>query len=98
MKENSAMQPLYLLKLYITGASPNSVKAVNNLKIICEQYLKGRYELEIVDIYQDPLTAKNEQIVALPLLIKSRPLPVRRLIGNMSDTKKVLEGLELADH
>ncbi|UAY50821.1 circadian clock KaiB family protein [Ferruginibacter albus] len=85
----------YLFRLYITGASPNSVKAISNLKSICELYIKDKYELEIIDVYQQPLIAKAEQLIALPLLVKLSPLPLKKLIGNMSDTKKVLDGLEL---
>jgi len=96
-ENNTEIKPAYLLKLYITGASPNSIKAVNNIKSICEKYLTHRYNLEIIDIYQEPQIAKTEQLVALPLLVKLFPLPARRLIGNMSDTSKVLEGLELSD-
>ena len=87
---------VYRLKLYITGASPNSAKAVNNIKNICEKFLKDRYQLEIIDIYQQPLLAASQQIIALPLLIKSSPLPAKRLIGNMSDVEKVLKGLDLS--
>ncbi len=88
--------PQYQLKLFITGASPNSVKAVANIKLICEQYIKGNYTLEIIDMYQQPLLAQQEQIIALPLLIKLSPQPSRRLVGDMSDTKKVLKGLNCA--
>ncbi len=88
----------YVLRLYITGASPNSVRAVNNIKSICDTYLKDRYELEIVDVYQQPLLASSEQVIALPLLIKKSPQPVRRLIGDMSNTKKVLKGLGFPDN
>jgi circadian clock protein KaiB len=88
---------VYVLKLYITGASPNSTRAVNNIKIFCEKYLRNRYDLEVIDIYQQPLMAQNEQVIALPLLIKSFPLPKKRLIGNMSDTVRVLKGLGLHD-
>jgi circadian clock protein KaiB len=84
------------LRLYITGASVNSAKAISNIKQICEKHLKNAYKLEIIDIYQQPALAKQEQIVALPLLVKSFPLPEKRLVGNMSDTEKVLKGLELA--
>ncbi len=86
----------YKLRLFVTGASPNSSRAITNLKDICETYLKGRYELEIIDIYQQPLIAESEQIIALPLLIKKFPSPERRLIGDLSDTAKVLKGLSLA--
>ncbi len=86
-----------MLKLFITGASPNSVRAINNIKNICEKYMKGKYVLDIIDIYQQPLLAQSEQVIALPLLIKLSPLPLKRLIGNMSDTEKVLKGLELTE-
>ena len=85
----------YVLKLFVTGASPNSIRAISNIKHICETYLAGRYELEIVDVYQQKLTAEQEQIIALPLLIKKSPLPERRLIGDLSDITKVLKGLGL---
>lgn len=86
---------IYKLRLFVTGATPNSTRAISNLKAICEKYLKGNYELEIIDAYQKPLTAISEQIIALPLLIKIAPLPERRLIGDMSETDKVLKGLGL---
>ena len=86
--------PYYEMKLFITGATPNSVRAVANIKKICEKYFPGRYKLEIIDIYQQPLLAKDEQIIALPMLLKCAPLPVKRFIGDMSDTNKVLKGLE----
>ena len=85
----------YILRLFVTGASPNSSRAVANLKEICETHLKGKYELEIIDVYQQPLIAENEQIIALPLLIKKSPSPQKRLIGDMSDIEKVLRGLNL---
>ena len=88
----------YVLRLFVTGATPNSSRAIANLKEICEQHLKGRYELQVVDVYQQPTIAKKEQIVALPLLIKKSPLPERRMIGDLSDTEKVLKGLEIYDH
>lgn len=85
----------YYLRLFITGASPNSSRAISNIKEICEMYLHDRYELEIIDVYQQPLIAQAEQIVALPMLIKKYPSPEKRLIGDMSDTEKVLRGLSL---
>ncbi|WP_374951472.1 circadian clock KaiB family protein [Mucilaginibacter sp.] len=91
--ENEAA--VYHLRLFIIGASPNSIRAVENLKAICEQYLAGRYELEIIDIHQQKELAEHENVVALPLLIKRTPSPERRLIGDMSDTQKVLKGLGL---
>jgi circadian clock protein KaiB len=85
----------YILRLFITGILPNSARAVINVKGICEKYLKGRYELEIIDIYQQPALALTEDIIAIPLLIKKFPLPEIRLIGDLSDTESVLEGLNL---
>ncbi len=85
----------YILRLYITGMTPNSKRAVENVKKICEQYLQGRYELEVIDIYQQPGLAQEEQIIAAPTLIKKLPGPLRRLIGDMSNTEKVLVGLDL---
>ena len=93
--EEGEENPEYVLRLFVTGASSNSVRAISNLKQICETHLKGRYSLEIIDIYQEKSIAETTQIVALPLLIKTCPLPQRRLIGDMSDTDKVLRGLGL---
>jgi circadian clock protein KaiB len=85
----------YLLRLYITGTTSRSVLALTNLKKICEEYLEGRYELEVIDLYRMPTLAKDEQIIAAPTLIKKLPLPFRRIIGDMSDVEKVLMGLDL---
>src|ERR1700733_11466689 len=87
--------PTFILRLFVTGASPNSTRAISNLKNICEEHLKNRYELEIIDVYQQPLVAEREQLIALPLLIKKAPGMERRLIGDMSNTQKVLQGLGL---
>ena len=94
-REDLNGKQVYILRLFITGASPNSSRAIANLKEICEKHLKGNYELEIIDVYQQPLIAQSEQVIALPMLIKMSPSPVRRLIGDMSDTEKVLRGLGL---
>src|SRR3954464_10654158 len=83
----------YILKLFISGASPNSVRAINNIQKILDEHLRDRYSLSIIDIYQEKLVAQQEQIIALPLLIKKYPLPERRLVGDMSETAKVLSGL-----
>ena len=85
----------YVLRLYVTGMTPRSERAVRNLRAICDEYLAGRYDLEVVDIYQQPLLAKGEQIIAAPTLIKKLPLPVRRIIGDMSNRERVLVGLHL---
>lgn len=85
----------YVFRLFITGASPNSLKAVNNIRDICETYLRGRYSLEIVDVYQQIELARQEQIVALPLLVRKKPLPERKLIGDLSEKEKVIKTLGL---
>ncbi len=85
----------YVLKLYVTGNTTVSVRAILNLKNFCEIHLKGRYSLQVVDIYQQPSLAKGEQIIATPTLIKQLPLPVRRLIGDMANTERVRIGLDL---
>lgn len=85
--------PEYDLRLFVTGATPNSTRAITNIRNICESYLKGRYELKIFDVYQDVELARQEQIIALPLLIKKHPLPERKLIGDLSETEKVLKAL-----
>jgi circadian clock protein KaiB len=87
----------YILKLYVTGASPQSVQAINNLKQICEKHLEGRYSLEVIDLYKNPGLAAGEQIIAAPTLIKKLPLPLRRIIGDMSNTARVLVGLDLKE-
>lgn len=85
----------YALKLYVTGATPRSQRAITNLNAICAEYLEGRCTLEVVDIYQSPLLAKQAQIVAAPTLIRELPLPVRRLIGDLSERDRVLVLLDL---
>jgi circadian clock protein KaiB len=96
-KEQQQEEATYVLRLFITGATPNSIRAVTNIRQICEDHLKGRYALEIVDVYQQQQLAEQEQLVALPLLIKKQPIPERRMIGDLSDTKKVLRGLGLEE-
>lgn len=85
----------YLLRLFVTGASPRARTAIANLQRICEQELEGQYELEIIDVLEFPEVAEDEKILATPTLIKSLPLPLRRVIGDLSDTEKVLLGLEV---
>lgn len=87
----------YLLRLYVTGMTPQSVQAIENIKKICEEHLLGRYDLQIIDIYQNPVLASGEQIIAAPTLIKKLPLPLRRIIGNMSNVERVLVGLDLRE-
>jgi circadian clock protein KaiB len=85
----------YVLKLYVTGATARSLRAIANVKAICEQYLKGRYDLEVVDIYRRPERLSRDQIVAVPTLIKKLPVPLRLLVGDLSRTEQVLQGLDL---
>ena len=88
-------QAKYLLRLYVSGSTLKSSRAVENIKRVCEKHLKNRYDLEVIDIYQQAKLARDQQIVAVPMLIKRLPLPLRRLIGDMSDQEKVLFGLDL---
>ena len=85
----------YCLRLYIAGTTIHSIHAIENIKRICEEYLQGRYELEVIDIYQQPQLGKQEYILAVPTLIKRLPPPLQRIIGDMSKTEKVLVGLDI---
>ena len=85
----------YVLRLYVTGMTPRSTEAIASIKAICEEHLEGRYDLEVIDIYQHPRLAKDEQIIAAPTLVKKLPSPLRRFIGNLSDKERVLLGLDL---
>ena len=88
-------QATYVLRLYISRSTLKSTRAVENIKRVCEQHLKGRYDLEVIDIHQHANLARDEQIVAVPTLIKRLPPPLQRLVGDMSDLNKVLFGLDL---
>ena len=88
----------YILRLYITGMTNRSARAIENLRTFCEKHLAGHYELQVIDVYQQPELARTEQIVAVPTLIKKLPLPLRRLIGDMSDETRVLVGLDILPH
>ena len=85
----------YVLRLYVAGLTPRSQMAIKNIKRICEEHLSGRYDLEVIDVYQKPVLAKGEQIIAAPTLIKKLPLPLRRFIGDLSDSERILLGLDL---
>ncbi len=88
-------QEKYVLRLYIAGMNARSIQAVENIKRICEQYLPERYQLEVIDVYQQPIFARDGQIVAAPTLVKELPPPLRKLVGSMSDTERVLVGMDL---
>jgi circadian clock protein KaiB len=91
----NAQEKRYVLRLYVAGATPRSVRAIANVKRICEEHLKGRYELDVIDLYQQPQLARGEQIIAVPTLIKKLPPPLQRIIGDMSITERVLVGLDV---
>ncbi len=80
----------YVLRLYVTGTTARSARAIANVKKICEEHLSGRYQLDVIDLYQQPQLAQSEQIIAAPTLIKELPVPVRRVLGDMSKTERVL--------
>lgn len=90
-----AAGPRYVFRLYVSGSTPRSTKAIRNIRKICEENLTGRYDLEVVDIYQQPGLAGEQQIIAAPTLIKSLPLPLRRFIGDLSHSEPVLIGIGL---
>lgn len=85
----------FMLKLYITGSTIQSQLAIENIKKVCEEHLKNRYELKIIDIYKHPTLAKDEQIIAVPTLVKKLPIPLRRFIGDLSDVSEILLGLDI---
>lgn len=85
----------FLLKLYVTGQTPRSQRAVANLRRICEEELQGQYELVIIDVLERPQLAEDEKILATPTLVKELPVPIRRIIGDLSDSERVLLGLDL---
>ena len=85
----------YALRLYVAGMTPRSARAIANIKEICEEHLKGRYDLKTIDLYQQPVLAKGEQIIAVPTLIKKLPPPSRRITGDLSNHEQVLIGLDL---
>ena len=96
--ERSSARPgrlRYALRLYVAGMRPRSARAFANIKEICEEHLNGLYDLQVIDLYQQPVLAKGEQIIALPTLIKKLPPPLRRIIGDLSDREHVLIGLDL---
>jgi circadian clock protein KaiB len=85
----------YVLKLYVTGQTPRSCRAIANLQQVCESELSGRYEMQVIDVLERPQLAEDEKILATPTVVKELPLPIRRIIGDLSDAEKVLLGLDL---
>ena len=96
LEQEVGSEDSYVFRLYVTGATPNSSRAISNIKTFLEKYLKSQYELQIIDVYQQPHIAKTVDIIALPLLIKKSPLPERRMIGDMSNSEKIFKSLNLA--
>jgi circadian clock protein KaiB len=87
--------PQYVLRLYVTGMTPRSSRAIANAKAICDEHLTGRYDLRIIDVYQQPVQIQGDQIVAVPTLVKQLPLPMRRIVGDLADTDRALVALDL---
>ena len=85
------------LRLYVAGHTPTSLAAFANLKMICEEHLAGRYSIEVIDLLENPLLAKGEQIVTIPTLVRKLPLPVKQIIGDLTDTERVMAGLDLSN-
>jgi circadian clock protein KaiB len=95
LKAKALKRAKYILRLYVTGSTGRSLRAVHNLKKLCEEYLSDDYDLEVIDIYKDPAAAREAQIIAAPTLVKKLPQPIRRLVGDLSNTQKVLIGLDI---
>ncbi|HEY2964570.1 MAG TPA: circadian clock KaiB family protein [Pyrinomonadaceae bacterium] len=95
LKQRVPRRAEYSLRLYVTGSSPRSLKAIYNLKRFCEEHLYEDYDLEVIDIYKNPDAAREEQIIAAPTLIKILPAPLRRFVGDLSNTQKLLTGLDV---
>jgi len=88
----------WILCLYVAGQTPKAVTAFNNLKLICEEQLKGKYQIEVIDLLKNPQLARDNQILAIPTLVRKLPKPVRNIIGDLSNTERVLVGLDLKEH
>ena len=93
--QNEVAGDRYILRLYVAGMTSRSARAVDNVRAFCEKHLEGRYDLQVIDVYQQPALARSEQLIAAPTLIKKLPLPLRRLIGDMSNEDRILVGLDL---
>ncbi|MDQ3002677.1 MAG: circadian clock KaiB family protein [Fibrobacterota bacterium] len=92
---NSEDSETFLLKLYVAGQTPKSLTAIKNLRKICEDHLKGRYEIEVIDLIEEPALARSNQILAIPTLVRSLPTPISRIIGDLSNESQVLMGLNI---
>jgi circadian clock protein KaiB len=88
-------EPIFVLRLYVTGKAPNSLRAISMIREVCEECLEGRYQLQVVDIYQQPALAEGDHILVAPTLVRKAPGPLRRLIGNLANRERILTGLGL---
>jgi circadian clock protein KaiB len=95
IKGSALKRAKYILRLYVTGSTGRSLKAVYNLRKICEEHLPDGYELEVIDIYKDPEAARDAQVIAAPTLVRRLPLPIRKFVGDLSNTQKILVGLDI---
>jgi len=95
IKQRALKRAKYILRLYVTGSTGRSMRAVHNLKKLCEEYLPNEYDLEVIDIYKDPEAAREAQIIAAPTLVKKLPEPIRKFVGDLSNTQKILIGLDI---
>ena len=95
LKQQAISRAKYILRLYVAGSTGRSMRAVNNLKKLCEEHLPNEYDLEVIDIYKDPDAAREAQIIAAPTLVKKLPEPIRRFVGDLSNTQKILVGLDI---
>lgn len=91
----STAVPLYVLRLYVTGKAPSSLRAIAGVKEVCERHLRGRYHLQVIDIYQQPALAEEDQIIVAPTLVRKSPGPMRKVFGDLSDRDRILLGLDL---
>ncbi|MFI5072190.1 MAG: circadian clock KaiB family protein [Terriglobales bacterium] len=94
-KKNSSSEPVVDLRLYVAGQTPRSQAAISNLKMICDDHLEGRYTIEVIDLLKNPALARDHQILAIPTLVRRLPVPIRKIIGDLSDTERVVVGLDI---
>ena len=95
LKQTETESDKWILRLYVAGQTPKAITTYNNLKSICEDQLKGKYQIEVIDLIQNPQLSRDDQILALPTLVRKLPIPVRKIIGDLSNTERVLVGLDL---
>ena len=91
------VQRVYRFSLFVSGATCRSARAITNIKAICDKHLPGKYKIEVIDIYQQPERLSSDQVVAVPTLVKQSPLPARKFVGDLSDTRRVVNGLDIEE-